>query len=55
MRGRPNHHQGLTYAEIGELLGMSRARVQQIEVQALRKLKKLLAQRDIRDSREVLP
>jgi DNA-directed RNA polymerase sigma subunit (sigma70/sigma32) len=41
----PEARDGLTYAEIADLLGISRSRVQQIEHRALRKLGRVIAKR----------
>jgi DNA-directed RNA polymerase sigma subunit (sigma70/sigma32) len=39
---RVNRHGVMTYEEVAEIMGMSRARVQQIEKVALRKLRNML-------------
>lgn len=55
VRGRKALHGPgcLTHREIAALLGLSPARVQQIERQALRKLARLLAEKNV--TREDLP
>ena len=46
---RPYGHNEMTLEEIGKVLGISRERVRQIEVQALRKIRSPLLSRKLRD------